>query len=202
VPAGLSSKILLARPDIRQAYWQMIASGYAEKKSLANYFPNLTLTGNYGFSTSELDHFLSSKSLAGSLGLGLFQPLLNYGAIDGEYQRSKIQCESAWLAYNDCIRKAFQEVNEVLITYKSDYEAFQSHKRQLLSSLELYSIAKAKDEAGLLDGVSYLNYQMNLLQLEYQGMGQRVLLLEDVVQLYKVLGLGFNKKNGNLALKN
>lgn len=195
VPAGLSSKILLARPDIQQAYWQLVSSGYVEKQNLANYFPNITLTGNYGFSTTELDSFLKTKSLAGSLGFGLFQPLLNYGAINAEYERSKIQYESACLAYSDCIKAAFQEVDQALIAYKADYEALESNKRQLSSSLELYFIARAKEQAGLLDGVGYISYELNLLKLEYNWIGQRVLLLQDVVQLYKVLGLGFNKND-------
>ena len=54
VPAGLPSDLLANRPDIRQAEQNLIAANAQIGAARALYFPTISLTGAYGYASSDL----------------------------------------------------------------------------------------------------------------------------------------------------
>jgi multidrug efflux system outer membrane protein len=54
VPEGLPSDLLVNRPDIRQAEQDLVAANAQIGAAKALYFPTISLTGAYGFASSDL----------------------------------------------------------------------------------------------------------------------------------------------------
>src|SRR6185369_15751198 len=74
VPSGLPSELLDRRPDVREAE-ELLASANARIGSAkALLFPSVSLTGAFGWQSSELDELLKSPSRAWSIGANLLQP--------------------------------------------------------------------------------------------------------------------------------
>ena len=57
---GLPSEVLLMRPDIRQAEYELMARNADICAARAAFFPSITLTGTYGFASQSLGDLFAS----------------------------------------------------------------------------------------------------------------------------------------------
>jgi multidrug efflux system outer membrane protein len=194
IPAGVPSTMLAMRPDIQAAYYQVLSSGYVEKQSLANFLPSFTITGLYGYADEHFGRLLQSPNAFWSYGLGVSQFVFDYAVRESEYKRAKTQYEANVLSYKDTVTNAFKEVNSALISYKEDNEALNAVERQRLHYRELLELSNAQYQAGLINYITYLNSDLSLLQSDYAVNSQQLLVVQDIIQVYKTLGLGLNNK--------
>lgn len=190
IPEGIPSAVVGARPDIQSAYGQILSYGYLEKQNIANFLPNFTLTGTYGYASAALSQLIKSSNALWSYGLSTLQTLFNYPNLISQYKLSKLQYESAILSYQDAVLNAFVEIDGALISYKEDDQIMQSYSKQYENAKELLSIASAQYKAGLTDYIAYLTHDLNLLQSSNNLTHQQVIVARDIIQVYKTLGLG------------
>jgi multidrug efflux system outer membrane protein len=190
IPPGIPAQMLAARPDIQAAYSQMMSYGYLEKQTIANFLPSFTLTSNYGYANSTLGQLLEHSNAFWSYGLGVSQYVFDYAIRMSEYKRAEYQFESAILTYKDTVVNAFTEVNSALVSYEDDKEALSAIEQQYKNSYNLLSLADAQYQGGLIDYSSYLSNDLNYLQSEYNLTSQQLLVVQDIIQVYKTLGLG------------
>ena len=192
IPAGIAAKILLNRPDIQSAAYQLLAYDYAQKQALSAFFPTFNLTGTYGFASYFLSTFTSAPAMMWNLGGQSVQTLFNFGRITGAYRRSKLTYEAALLTYNNTIINAFTETNNALVAYQQDYLSLKAIERSVNLAKTKVNLAKAKYHAGMINYSNYLVYQLNFLQSNYSLINQQQILNADIVQVYKTLGLGLS----------
>jgi len=190
IPAGISSQVLIKRPDIQQSIYQLLSYGYLEKQNIANFLPQVTLTGDYGYFSTSLAHLFSSKTNLWSFGVGITQFVFDYSIRMSEYKRSKYQYEAAVLSYKNTVINAFTEVNSALVSFKEDNEALNAFKKQYINSKNIVGISDARYHGGLEDYTTLLTNNINLLQIEYGLINQRLAVIQDIVQVYQTLGYG------------
>ncbi|VEB37456.1 efflux transporter outer membrane subunit [Legionella cherrii] len=195
VPKDIPAAVLCRRPDIRGAFYQVVSYGYLEKQNIANFLPSFNLTGNYGFSSPNLKNFLSSGSIFWNYGTNILQPIFDFGLRMSEYKRSKYQFESAFLNYKNTVINAIREVDNALSSYQKDYLALQSYQLQSKIFIDKLRITAAQYKGGLVDDSSYLTTNLGALQTNYNLATQQTLVLQDIVQIYKTLGLGLSTKD-------
>ena len=190
IPVGIPAKVLAVRPDIQSAYYQVLAYGYLEKQNLANFLPAISLTGMYGFASTQLTNFISGGGAAWNYGAGALETLFNGGNLWSQYKRAKLQYQAAILNYKDVVLSAFKEVNDVLIAYKQDYIILGAIQREMLNFKDKYDSANAQYIAGTYDYATYLQYRLSYLQSQYNLTQQRLVVAQDVINVYKALGVG------------
>jgi multidrug efflux system outer membrane protein len=190
IPAGIPSKMIANRPDIQSAYFQVLSYGYAEKQNIANFLPSFNLTGNYGYAHTSFSKLFTQNNIYWSYGLNFLQPLFDYQLRMSEYKRSKYQYEAAILNYKNAIVNAFQEVNNALVSYQKDNEALRADNNKIINAKEKLSVSQAQYQSGYGDYFTYLNDQLALLENEDALNNQRLVVCQDVIQVYKTLGLG------------
>ncbi|KTC90282.1 efflux transporter outer membrane subunit [Fluoribacter dumoffii] len=190
IPKDIPSAVLCRRPDIREAFYQTVSYGYLQKQNIANFLPSFNLTGNYGFSSPNLKNFLSSGSIFWNYGTNVLQPLFDFGLRMSEYKRSKYQFEAAFLNYKNTVVRAIGEVDNALSSYQKDYMALQAYRHQSSLLKDKLRISNAQFKSGLSDEGSYLTISLSALQTDYNLANQQSLVLQDIVQVYKTLGLG------------
>lgn len=178
------------RPDIQSAYFQVLSFGYVEKQNIANFLPSFNLTGNYGYASTNFSHLFTSPNVFWNYGLSVLQPLFDYKLRMSEYKRSKYQYESSILTYKKTIINAYQEVNNALLSYQKDHEALSSYQNQVLNSKNKLNAVDAQYQSGYGDYLTYLNNKLAFIQNDYNLINQRLMVAQDVVQVYKTLGLG------------
>ena len=113
-PAGVPSTLLQRRPDIAQYERTMKAENALIGVQVAAYFPDLTLSGSYGFSASNLGHLFASSASAWSYGANVSETILDFGARRAQVKRAKAAYDQSVAQYRETVLAAFQGVEDEL----------------------------------------------------------------------------------------
>src|SRR4029077_16356421 len=107
-------QLLERRPDLLQAEQQLIAANAQIGAAKALYFPTISLTGIFGFSSSELDNLFTGPSQLWNFGGSIIGPIFTAGAISGQVLQATAEQEAALQSYKLAIQSAFADVENVL----------------------------------------------------------------------------------------
>lgn len=190
IPAGLPSTMVANRPDIQAAYFQVLSTGYVEKQNIANFLPSFNLTGNYGYANSNFGTLFTENNSFWNYGINVMQTIFDYKLRMSEYKRAKYQYEAAILNYKNTVINAYQEVDNALLSYQRDHEALLAYQHEVKNSQTKLNVAQTQFQSGYSDYTSYLNNKLILLADRLNLTNQQLLVSEDVIQVYKTLGLG------------
>lgn len=190
--AGLPSELLLYRPDIRQAEYNLKAAGANINVARAAFFPTITLSGNLGLASTDLTDLFKSGSFSWGLGPSLSLPIFDGGLRNANYQLSEIAQQQALNSYEKSIQTAFREVNDVMATRQTLDDRLAAMNRMLAANQKNYQIATARNKAGLDNYLGVLDAQRSIFSTEQAVLNLRQEQLNSQVQLYQALGGGVN----------
>lgn len=191
VNAGISSDILLRRSDVASAYESLKSSNALIGVAKAAYFPTLSLTGIFGFSSSELDRLFVQNANVWSLAGSLAQTVFDYGKRRNNVEIAELTQSANALSYEKTIKTALGEVKVALEDRKNAMQVWQDTKRLLSSQDEIYRLAKAQYDAGYSDHLTFLDAQRNLLSTRLSAISAQLNLDNAAIEIYKVFGGGF-----------
>ena len=188
---GLPSEVLLMRPDIRQAEYNLLSRNADIGAARAAFFPSITLTGTYGFASQSLgDLFASGAGGAWAFLPKITLPIFQGGRNKANLDLAEIRKEKAVVGYEKAIQVAFREVSDELAARETLDEQLKSQRRLVAAAQKVYDISQARYKSGIDSFLSVLDaqrelyvFQQNEIQIERQR-------LANLVNLYKVLGGG------------
>ena len=191
VPAGLPSALLERRPDIVEAEQRLIAANAKIGVAKAAFFPQISLTGNFGAQSLQFSDLFVGASRVWSFGPGLTVPLFNAGRNRANLEMSRAQQEQALASYERTIQQAFREVEDALLAHQKIREVRTEWERLVDLSREALELAKLEYLNGKASYLEVLVARREALNAETAlAQTQRNHLLT-VVQLYKSLGGGW-----------
>lgn len=191
VPAGLPSALLERRPDIVEAEQRLIAANAKIGAAKAAFFPQISLTGNFGAQSLQFSDLFVGASRVWSFGPGLTVPLFNAGRNRANLEMSRAQQEQALVSYERTIQQAFREVEDALLAHQKIREVRTEWERLVDLSREALELAKLEYLNGKASYLEVLVARREALNAETAlAQTQRNHLLT-VVQLYKSLGGGW-----------
>lgn len=197
VPVGLSSDVLLRRPDIHQAEEQLIAANANIGAARANFFPRITLTGSFGRVSTDLSGLVGSGgqkawSFAPAISLPLFDAGQNRAILDA----AKAARKSAVAQYEKAIQTAFREVADALVGRTTLADQLVALRAQTDAARQSFELADLQYRNGVSSFLDLLDAQRALFSVEQQlaqiQLAQRV----NEVQLYRALGGGWIAPDG------
>ncbi len=187
---GLPSSILLRRPDILAAEQRLIAANADIGEVRAAYFPNISLTGSFGFQSLELEDLLESPARLWQFVPSINLPIFTGGRRGAESDLAQARYEEAVINYRQTVRNAFREVSDALIAYHNYSRFRQIQERQAQSWRSATELSNARYDGGVS---SYFEVLYN----EQEFFASRLATIlaarnENValVQLYRALGGG------------
>ena len=193
VPPGLPSSLLERRPDILQAE-QLLRSANAQVGvAVANFFPQLSLTGLFGQVSPELSALTGGTANAWSVAANLAGPLFQGGRLVGQYRESKAARNEAQLRYQAAVLGAFGEVSDALIGRQKFAEARQQQARAVQAYEVAVQVASERYLAGKASYYEVLQEQQLLYPAENQLVIVELNQLLAFVQLYRALGGGWQR---------
>jgi multidrug efflux system outer membrane protein len=187
VPAGLSSDILLQRPDVLQAEHQLKAANADIGAARAAMFPRISLTSAIGVASSALSSLFTGNGFAWSTSPSASLPIIG-GPNRGNLDYSKAQRDLYLAQYEGAIQTAFQEVADALAR-DGTIDAQQAAQRRLVTaSSQAYDLAEQRYRAGIDTFLAALTSQRSLYSARQSAIATDLALLSNRIRLYRVIG--------------
>jgi outer membrane protein, multidrug efflux system len=189
VSSGISSEILLNRPDILAAEHRLKAANANIGAARAALFPRISLTTGAGTASSDLGGLFGSGS-----GIWNFAPVIITPIFDARlwsaYDAARIESEIALTSYQKAIQTAFREVADALAVNGTVGEQL-SAQQSLVNAVEIiYSRSEVRYRKGIDSYLSVLDAQRSLYSAKQGLVTLRLARLANQVRLYAVLGGG------------
>ena len=203
VPAGLPSALLERRPDIVEAEQRLVAANAKIGVAKAAFFPQISLTGNFGAQSLQFADLFVGSSRVWMFGPTLTVPIFNMGRNRANLEISRAQQEQALASYERTIQQAFREVEDALLAHQKIQEVRTEQERLIKLAREALKLAQLEYLNGKASYLEVLGAQREALNAETAlAQTQRNHLLT-VVQLYKSLGGGWipQPESEDLALR-
>lgn len=190
VSAGLSSDVLLCRPDILAAEHRLRAANANIGAARAAFFPRISLTASYGTQGPELSDLFTAGTRTWSFVPQIVAPLFASGSLLANLKASKVDREIAVALYEKAIQVAFTEVSDAL-TLRTTLVAQREAQEALVVALEeTWRLYDARYQAGIDSYLGVLVAQQALFNAQKGEVGVRLAEQANLVTLYKVLGGG------------
>jgi multidrug efflux system outer membrane protein len=194
VPPGLPSSLLERRPDIREAEQTMVAANAEIGVAKAQFFPQISLTGSGGGSfgrSSAFSGLMSSQLGIWSYGASVSQPIFTGGALRGNLRIAESQHQQALIAYRQAIQHAFGDASDALIGYQKNHQVRVRQEESVSDLQESVRLSNMRYRGGTTTYLEVLDGQRSLFSAELTLAGARGAEYQSLVQLYRVLGGGW-----------
>lgn len=191
VPAGLSSEVLVRRPDILRAEHQLQAANASIGAARAAFFPRITLTAAAGTASLSLDSLFGAGSGVWSFAPQISVPIFNAGSLAANLEATQVQREIAVAQYERSIQSAFREVADVLAERATLAEQLDARRALVAATSESFRLYEARYRAGLDGFLGLLVAQRTLFVAEQELIAIRYVDAANRVALYRTLGGGW-----------
>ncbi|MGA7157615.1 MAG: efflux transporter outer membrane subunit [Acidobacteriaceae bacterium] len=191
VPVGLPSDLLERRPDVRRAEELLVQANANIGVARAQYFPQLSLSGEAGISSSQLKGLVNPANVLYYAAGSLSQPVFDGGKIRNNYHLALATHKELLDTYQQTIAGALRDVSNALIAYNKAREYREQQEKQTAASADAVRLARIRYNSGSTSYLEVLTTDTNLYtsQLTLQMAEQQEAL--SLVQLYNALGGGW-----------
>jgi len=184
---GLSSEVLLSRPDVLAAEHRLKAAHANIGAARASFFPRITLTSSIGTASSDLSGLLGSGSETWNFVPRITIPIFDR-RIRPTYEVTKVEREMAVAEYEKAIQTAFREVADVLAARGTLNQRIEAQEALVRAAEETVRISEARYNDGIDSYLSVLDAQRSFYAAKQGLISLRLEQLVNQVNLYKALG--------------
>jgi NodT family efflux transporter outer membrane factor (OMF) lipoprotein len=196
IPAGLISQ----RPDLQGAWMRVAAADAKVAAAIADRFPSISLSGNYGTLRQEVAVGLVKGefwSLLGNLAL----PLVDGGRRRAEVDRNEAVLREAVAAYQQKVLEAFQEVEDALANNYASAQRIELLAETARATGASLRLSTDRYLAGLDDYLPVLTAQRVDADTRSRLIAAQRQLLADRISLARALGGGWMQDQMNARLQ-
>lgn len=187
--AGVPSEVLLARPDVKQAEFELLSANANIGAARAAFFPSISLTGSYGFASSELgDLFSGGAAGAWSFIPQITLPIFEAGRNVANLDIAEIRKEKAVVNYEKAIQVAFRDVADELAARATLDAQLKAQRRLVSAGEQVYNKTYSRYQSGIDSFLSVLDAQRELYAYQQNEITTEKAYLSNLVNMYKVLG--------------
>jgi multidrug efflux system outer membrane protein len=188
VPAGLDSTVLLRRPDVLEAEYELRAANAPIGAARAALFPRITLTGLLGFASSALTKLLTGGAFGFSAGADATYSIFQSGAGHANVRLSQAQRNAAVASYQRTIQTAFREVADALARRGTINDEIAARQRQQAATADTYVLTEARYRAGIDPFLTVLDAQRSYYAAQQTMVQTRLTAAQNIVSLYQAIG--------------
>jgi multidrug efflux system outer membrane protein len=188
VPAGLDSYILLRRPDVVQAEYDLRAANAEIGAARAELFPRISLTGLLGFASNALASLFSGGALGWSVGSNAAYTIFQSGAGHANVRLSEAQRNAAVATYQHTIQTAFREVADALARRGTINDEIGARERQQLATGDSYTLTEARYRAGIDPFLTVLDAQRSYYAAQLAMVNTKLAAAQNLVTIYQTIG--------------
>ena len=189
IAPGLSSDVLLQRPDVLAAEHQLKAANANIGAARAAFFPRIALTTTVGTASADLSGLFKSGQ-----GTWSFVPSITIPIFDARtwsaYDVTKVDREISVAQYEKAIQTAFREVADALAVRDTVSRQIAAQQSLVEAVAETYRLSNARYTKGIDSYLGVLDAQRSLYGAQQGLISLHLAGLANRVTLYNVLGGG------------
>ncbi len=188
VPAPLPSTALLRRPDVQAAEYNLRSMNANIGAARAALFPTISLTGNLGTGSRELDALFGSGN-----GTWSFMPQIRMPIFDGGRSRAGVALAEAnqriaLAQYEKTVQVAFRETADVLADRAQWKQRLGAQEGVVNATRKAFTLSEARFKAGVDNFLTVLDAQRSLYAAQQALISLRLAEQINRLTLWKVLG--------------
>lgn len=150
VPVGLPAALLDRRPDIIAAEFSLRAANERIGVSVAQLYPDLTLTGNYGFSADTIeDIFQQDETEMYGAVFRLAQPIFKGKQIRAQIEASEARFAELAANYAEAVLTAMREVEDALVSEQMLQTQLEYARIRLREAQAAESLSRERYQRGV-----------------------------------------------------
>jgi multidrug efflux system outer membrane protein len=188
VPAGLDSTILLRRPDVVQAEYDLRSANARIGAARAAFFPQISLTGLAGLSSTALSSLFTGGAFTWTVAPSASLPIFDGGANAGNLAYAKAQRDLALATYQKAIQSAFRDVADVLARAGTIGDELAADRLNLAAADDNFTLSEARYRQGIDPYLTTLDAQRTLYAARRTLSSARLIKAQNLVATYRVLG--------------
>lgn len=188
LPTGVSSQVLLRRPDVVEAEYTLRAANADIGVARAQLFPAISLTGLLGMATNALSSLFTSNALQYSIGGDVRYSIFNAGGRLANVDVSEAQRDAALSSYERAIQIAFREVADALADQGTLGERLRAASVNASAAADTAKLTDARYRYGVDSYLSSLDAQRSLYAARQSEVAVQLALAANRITLYRVLG--------------
>lgn len=192
LPTGVSSAVLLRRPDVLQAERRLYAANANIGAARAALFPTISLTATLGTISTALGGLFGAGTQNFSIAPAATLPLFDGGQRRGNVEVARAQQLAAVATYEGTLQTAFREVADALATRGTIDEQLAAQTARAQSAATAERLSDARYRAGVDSFLNTLDAQRTSYAARQTLVQTRLARATNLVTLYRTLGGGLN----------
>ena len=187
ISPGLSSEVLLRRPDILAAEHQLKAANANIGAARAAFFPRISLTTAVGTASSELSGLFNSGQGTWSFAPQIVMPIFD-ARLWSAYDATKVEKEIAVAQYEKAIQTAFREVADALAVRGTVDQQVSAQQSLVDAVARTYRLSNARYTKGIDSYLGVLDAQRSLYAAQQGLIALRLAKLANQVTALRGIG--------------
>lgn len=191
LPPNLSSDILLQRPDIMEAEYQLKAADANIGAARAAFFPSISLTSGLSTSSAALSSLFTPASGMWNFIPKIDIPIFNAGRNKANLKLAEIRQQQSVVNYEQKIQAAFKEVADALALRDSISKQIDAQQRYLDSLQITLQRARGLYASGAVSYIEVLDAERSLFTTQQTLLDLTNSRQVNEINLYTALGGGW-----------
>jgi NodT family efflux transporter outer membrane factor (OMF) lipoprotein len=192
VPAGVPSALLERRPDIAAAERTMAAANAQIGVAVAAFYPNITLSADYGEAAISLAKLVSASGRFWAFGGNLVETVFDAGARHAAVEEARAVFEQDLANYRQTVLTAFQQVEDQLAALRILEQQAEAQDAAVASAREAERIINNQYLAGTVAYTSVIVAEQTALADAQAALAIRQSRLTASAALIQALGGGWD----------
>ncbi|EMW0510478.1 efflux transporter outer membrane subunit [Enterobacter mori] len=191
LPPNLSSDILLQRPDIMEAEYQLKAADANIGAARAAFFPSISLTSGLSTSSTALSSLFTPASGMWNFIPKIDIPIFNAGRNNANLKLAEIRQQQSVVNYEQKIQAAFKDVADALALRDSINNQIDAQQRYLDSLQITLQRARGLYASGAVSYIEVLDAERSLFTTQQTLLDLTNSRQVNEINLYTALGGGW-----------
>ena len=191
LPLSVPSQLVAQRPDVRAQESLLHAASAEIGVATAAMLPQLTITGEFGGTTTKFSDLLKSSSNVWSFGAGITQPIFHGGELLHKRRAAVAAYDQAAAQYRGTVLTAFRNVADALYALNADAEALNQQNAATEAAAETLKVSRSRYASGSISPLELLVVERTYQQARIAQVQAQAARYADTVALFQALGGGW-----------
>lgn len=193
-PVSIPSALLERRPDIAVAERQAAAASANIGVAQAAFYPNINLTGGYGYQNQGYSNLFALPNHTWFYGPQLLQPLFDAGLRQANLDQARAGLDQAIANYRQVVLNAFQNVEDNLSAEEILTREIAMQRKAVAAASRNVDLTLLQYRSGTVDYLNVITAQTALLTGQVSEVTLRGRAFVAAAQLIAALGGGWTSQ--------